>query len=216
VLTVGAAILLLAGAGGLLHAWHERQLERASEAVAEVQNAYLAAMGAQPGAFDFVEPANAEAAKATREEYATKFQEVADAHSGEPAAAAARLEAAGVLMALGRQDEALAAWRRAAEDAPRGSALEALARIRLARELEARGDAAGAAREFERAGEISSYPGRVLARADAARCHADAGNVARALELFAQVEKEKDVELPHYLAARLRELRDRQGAGTGG
>ncbi len=210
VLSVLGGVLLVAAGGGALQAWRNQQSLGASAEVAQVQNAYLDAMGAQSGAFEFVEPANAEAAKATREEFAAKFLEVADRQTGTAGGVAARLEAATLLNALGKPDQALEAWRKAAREAPSGTLVEALARIRLARALEASGDPAAAAAEFEQAGQVADYPGRVVALADAARSYADAGNVAKALALFAALESEKG-ELPHYISARLRELRVQEG-----
>ena len=212
VLALTAAVLLTAAALGGYQTWRSHREADASAEVAAISADYLGAMGAKPGQLDIPEPANAEAAAATRREYATRLAEAAERLGGTRAAVAARMQAGQLHAELGEQEAALAAWRAAAEAAPRGSALEALARVRLGAGLEAAGDAAGAAEAYLAAGRVADFPGRVLALGDAARCLADAGQNDRALEVFGGLSDEEVDKLPVHVAARLRELRIRSAA----
>jgi len=207
-----AAILVSSAAFGGYRTWRTHQEANASAEVAAIAADFLGAMGAKPGQLDIPEPANAEAAAATRREYATRLSEAADRLSGTRAAVTARLQAGQLHADLGDQDAALAAWRSAAEAAPRGSALEALARVRLGTGLEAAGDAAAAAEAYLAAGRVADFPGRILALGDAARSFADAGQNERALEVFGALSEEEVDKLPVYVSARLTELRIRSAA----
>ena len=209
VLSATAAILLTAAALGGYLTWRSHQEADASAEVAAISADYLGAMGAKPGQLDIPEPANAEAAAETRREYAKRLTEAADRLAGTRAAVTARLQAGQLHAELGEQDAALAAWRAAADAAPRGSALESLARVRLGAGLEAAGDPAGAAEAYLAAGGVADFPGRVLALGDAARCFADAGQNERALEVFGGLSKEDVEKLPVHVSARLTELRIR-------
>jgi tetratricopeptide (TPR) repeat protein len=217
VLASTGAVLLLAAAVGGYQTWRSHQEAKASAEVAAISADYLAAMGAKPGTIEILEPANAEAAAATRREYATRLGEAADRLSGTRAAVTARLQAGQLHAELGEREAALAAWRAAAESAPRGTALEALAQARLGAGLESGGDPAGAAEAYLAAGRIADFPGRALALGDAARCFADAGQTDRALEVFGGLTEAEVEELPVYVAARLEELRiqkNRAGAAA--
>jgi tetratricopeptide (TPR) repeat protein len=215
VLAGTGAVLLLAAAVGGYQTWRNRQEATASAEVAAISADYLAAMGAKPGTTEILEPANAEAAAATRREYATRLAEAADRLAGTRAAVTARLQAGQLYAELGERDAALAAWRAAAKSAPRGTALEALAQARLGAGLESGGDPAAAAEAYLAAGRSEDFPGRVLALGDAARCFADAGQAERALEVFAGLTEAEGKELPVHVAARLEELRIRaQRAGA--
>lgn len=203
-------VLVLAGAAGAsLYRWHaERTASEASRAVAEVQSAYLDAMGAEPGAVEVSDPEDPEKAAEVRAEYAKRFAEVADAHAGTAAGVSARLEQGRLHDALGEPEAAVAAWRKAAEEAPADTALEALARVQLARGLESQGRWEEAAAEHERAGAIEDFPVRAHALAHAARCWANAGKPEQALEAFDRAESTSSAtELPTHIAARMRELR---------
>ena len=61
------AMLAVALALGILDSNREDSVRAAAESLASVQRTYRAAMGAEPGAVEIVEPANAEAALAARE-----------------------------------------------------------------------------------------------------------------------------------------------------
>ena len=214
VLAVLGVVLATAAAIGGTQALRARQEGAASAEVAGIQADYRRAMGAQVGQGEIPEPANAEAAAATRREYATRLVEAADRLAGTPAGVTARLQAGTLQAELGEGDAALATWRKAAEDAPADSVLAALAQTRLAAGLEAAGDPAGAAEAYLSAAEIAEFPGRVPALGDAARCFAQAGQTARALEIFAGLSEEEVAKLPVYVSARLAELRIRARPST--
>ena len=209
VLGVLGVVLATAAAIGGTQAWRTRQEGAASAEVASIQADYRRAMGAQAGQGEIPEPANAEAAAATRREYATRLAEAADRLAGTPAGVTARLQAGTLQAELGEAEAALATWRRAAEDAPADSVLAALAQARLAAGLETAGDPAGAAEAYLSAAEIAEFPGRLPALGDAARCFAQAGQTERALEIFTGLSEEEVAKLPVYVTARLMELRIR-------
>ena len=214
VLVILGSVLAGAAALGGYRAWDASREADASAAVAAIQADYLRAMGAAPGALEVPEPANAEAAAATRREFAARFREAAEQHDGTAAAVTARLQAGTLLDELGQPEEALAALRSALEAAPGGGTLEALARTRLAARLETGGDAAGAAAEYLAAGRTEDFPGRVLALGNAARAFADAGQQERALEVFGSLDEEEIRQLPPHVSARLAELRARSQAAA--
>jgi tetratricopeptide (TPR) repeat protein len=201
-----AAILGLAAALGGMR-WHFQRSElTASQALAEVQTDYLAAMGAQPGQLDVPEPANPETAKQVRVEHIERFQKVAAEHAGHLAAVQAWLEAGNLQQELGDLEAAQASWQKAADAAEQGSAVRALALSRLGSGLEAAGRWEDAARAHEEAAAIETYPLRFYALIDAARCWAEAGDRARAVALFDRVEAESPgLEIPEHVRARLRE-----------
>lgn len=203
------AAILFGSAGAGLYRWQqERSATSAASAVAEVQAGYRDALGAAPGSEESNAPGDPEEARRLRSEYARRFAEVADAHAGTAAAVSARLRAGALHEELGDLEQAVAAWRAAAEGAPEGTALEALARVHLARGLELQERWDEAAAEHERAGGIEAYPARAYALADAARCWANAGEPQRALAAFDRAETASaSAELPVHVAARMRELR---------
>ena len=213
VLAIVGALLAGAAAFGGFRAWSADREGDASAEIAMIQAEYLEAMGATRGALDVPEPANAEAAAATRREFATRFREAAERRRGTAAAVAAWLQAGDLLEAVGDREGAVAAWRAASEVGPEGSALQALARTQLAAGLEAGGDSAAAAAEYLAAGQIADFPGRILALGDAARCFADAGETERALEVFGGITAEDSRKIPPHVTARLAELRVRAQAG---
>lgn len=210
VLAVLAAILVGAAAVGGYRAWRADREAKASAEVAALETEYLRAMGAEPGRIQIPELANEAAAAETRREYAVRLSDASERLSGTRAGVTARMRAGQLRAELGEPDAALADWRAAADAAPDGSALEALARTRVGAGLEAGGDAAAAAEEYAAAGRVAGFPGRVLALADAARCFADAGQTERALEIFRGFTDEEIQQLPVHVAARLRELAIRQ------
>jgi hypothetical protein len=209
---LGMVLALAAGIGGFRAFRADRELD-ASARVALIQAEYLRAMGAPAGSLDVPEPANAEAAAATRREFAVRFREAAEQESGTAAAVTAWLQAGDLLEAVADREGALAAWRAASENAPGGSALQALARTKLAGGLETGGDPAAAAAEYLAAGQIADFPGRIRALGDAARCFADAGQAERALEVFGGIDAEDAKQLPPHVSARLAELRVRSQSG---
>ncbi len=208
VLALLGAILLGAA---LYSGWdwgRDRRELRASAAVAGVQSAYLSAMGAAPGSFEVVEPANPETGRQVRREFVDRFLEVAEEHAGTASAVAARMEVATLQDQAGDPEAALESWRRAASEAKARSVLQGLALLRLARALESqsRFEEAGAA--HEQAGAIENLPTRHQALGDAARCYAEAGEVERALAIFERIETEApDAVLPAHTRVRLLALR---------
>ena len=217
VLGLLVAILLVAASISLFEWTRDRRETRASAAVARVQVAYLSAMGAPPGSFELVEPANPETGRRVRREFVAQFIEVADEHAGTASAVSARMEAAALQDQAGDQEAALESWRRAADEAKGESALQGLALVRLARALESRSRWEEAGIAHQEAGEIEEMPTRYQALGDAARCFAEAGDVERALAIFERIETEApDAVLPAHTKARLLELRAASRRGVGG
>lgn len=215
VLALLGAILVTAAVYAVWDWGRDRSEMRASAAVARVQNAYLSAMGASPGSFEVVEPANPETGRQVRREFVVQFLEVAEEHAGTASAVAARMEAAALQDQAGDPEAALESWRRAATEAKDRSALRGLALVRLARALESRSRWEEAGGAHEEAGGIEKMPTRHQALGDAARCFAEAGEVERALAIFERIESEApDLVLPAYTRVRLLELRaaNRRGA----
>ena len=207
-LGVVAVILVVTGSLGLVRWLGERSQVQAAEAVAEVRAGFLQAMGAQPGAGSFAEPANPETARKAREEYAARFAEVGSQHADTAAGVEAWIEAGNLREQLGKPDEALEAWKSAAAAAPRGSPLRGLALERLAAGYENRGAWLDAATAHEEASAIESFPLRHYAMANAARCLAAGGDRERAVALADRVSTEApELELPDALRAKLEELR---------
>lgn len=211
-LLVSVAIGALLAAGGtweLLRSRAERRETEASNALDETQAAYLAAMGAEPGAIDLPELANPDAARQIREEYVEKFRGVAQAHPGTLPAALAWLEAADLLESQGNADASLESLQKALAEQPENARLAGLVHQRIAQLHEDGGKPAEAAAEHEAAGELAGYPLRYFALADAARCYAQAGQADRALALLERIENEakEDFPLPAETRNLLRELR---------
>jgi tetratricopeptide (TPR) repeat protein len=200
-------VLLLAAAVGFADWYRDRSLDRAAAAVADVQAEYLRAMGARPGTYEIVEPANPETGRRVRAEYVDRFLAVAEAHAGTAAAVSALLEAGTLQEEMGDPEAALATWERAQQQAEPGSALRGLAGVRLARGLEQQGRWAEAAAAHEEAGSIASLPTRALALADAARCYAEAGEREKAVAVYERLLALEDAPPPpDHVKARLEEL----------
>ncbi|HEY8154166.1 MAG TPA: tetratricopeptide repeat protein [Myxococcota bacterium] len=207
-------VLATGGAWELLRSRAERRAGEASDALDQTQMAYLAAMGAEPGAIDLPELANPEAARQIREEYLEKFRGVAEAHPGTLPAALAWLEVADLQQKQGDADAGLESLRNALAEQPTNPRIAGLVHQRIAQALEDRGELAQAAAEHEAAGDLAGFPLRYYALADAARCYAQAGQPERALSLLERVESEAQEEapLPADLRGLLRELRASQAA----
>lgn len=213
VLIAFGALLALAAGIGFAREQRAGSTARAEAATAGVYDAYLLAMGAQRGDREAPEPANPELARRTRAEYAAKLLEAAAEYPGTPAATNTRLLAAGLLEQSENAAGAEAARKLAAEDAPQGTPVAAIAWSRWAVVLENKGDLPAAAEAFEKAAEIES-PGQVLALGDAARCYAQLGEDAKALALFERAEKLGAEVLPLHVRQRLLELRAAQARAT--
>jgi tetratricopeptide (TPR) repeat protein len=209
VLAAIGGVLLAAALTGGVRALKTRSAEAAEAEVSRAWEGYLTAMGARTGASEVPEPANAELGRKTRSEFAAKLLAASDAHDGSAAAVVGRLQAAELLEQNGDAEGAFAARERAAKSAPSGSGAAAIAWSRYGVALETKGNLEAAAQAFETAGEIDS-PGRALALADAARCHAQLGNRDRALALFERAEKAGIDGVPVHVRQRLLELRGAQ------
>ena len=165
VLSVLGVVLVVAGLVGLLQWQGARSARAASTAVADIQAAYYAAMGAEPGTGQIVEPANPETGRRVRTETIDKLLKAADEHDGTAAAISALLSAAELQFETEDAEAGLATLRRAADAAPGGSALRGLALSKLGRALEVRGEWAEAAAAHEKAADIEDLPTRALALA---------------------------------------------------
>lgn len=211
-LTVAAVVVLAVAAGADLYRGHRaRTSDRAAEALAEVRGEYLAAMGAEPGALFFAEPANPEVGRKVRESFVGRFTEVGEAHAGTAAGALAMLEAGNLHAELGAPHLALDAWQAGLDSVEPGTPLAALLEERVARAREDAGEWSAAAEAHERAGRIAEYPGRWEALANAARCRIESGEPDAALALFAELETAAVLDqVPAHTVARLRELRARR------
>jgi tetratricopeptide (TPR) repeat protein len=205
---VGGGILLLLAVAWGLESWSgasEAAEQEAAAQLAETRAAYRVAMGGDPTSLEVPELANPEAARAIRQEYAARFRELAEANPGTVAATLAQLEALDLEspepeVAVERLTQVLART-------PRSGSLRAVVLERLGLALEAAGRFDEAAARYESAGEISAFPLRSFALADAARCRAQAGQPGRALALYDRIETEfPDVTLPEYHRALRREL----------
>lgn len=207
VLAVLGAVLLIAALAGGLHTWQGRRESTATTALEAARTAYLEAMGASPLAVEIPEPANPETGRRARSEFAERFAQVAEAHSGTAAGLLARLEAGDLRSQLGETEAALEAWRLAGSAADTDSALRALAFERIAEVEEQAGRFAEAAAAWTEAGEVDGYPLRHTALAHAARCWLEAGETEQARALHQRIQTEApEVRLPEHVAARLREL----------
>ncbi len=207
ILAVGGAIVVLAAGYAFALSRAESTRVEASAALGAVQADFRRAMGASPEDVIVPEPANPETARKVREEYLTRFAEVADEHEGTAGGALAALEAGSLEQALGRDDAAVTAWSEAANTLGSDDALRALLELRVAAVHEEAGRWTEAGEAFERAADIQSFPMRQTARAEAARCFAEAGDVDRALAAYEQIQREDpDAFLPEHVEARLREL----------
>ncbi|MEM9176528.1 MAG: tetratricopeptide repeat protein [Myxococcota bacterium] len=207
ILGVIAAILVLAGGVGVYLQGVEATRDEAADALAIVTSQYRQAMGADPIGGPIPEPANPEIAERTRAEFAERFAGVAAQHAGSTAAAVAWLETGHLQTQLGRLEAAAESFARARDEA-KGSAIEALGSLRLAGLAEDRGDYAVAAESYERAASVAAYPLRANALAQATRCWASAGDTAKALAVYQQLEaSEEDGNVAPQVKSLVAELR---------
>lgn len=211
ILGTGAAIILIAASYALITSTHEATLEDASAALSAVQSDYRKAMGASPDDVEVSEPANPETARRVREEYVERFRSVVSEHPGTAGALLAGLEIGLLEQALGRPENALATWLQTAEAAGPDDPIGALVALRVAAAYESEARWVEAGEAFERAADVERFPLRHSARADAARCYAEGGEIDRALTAFARVKAEDpDGFLPEHLRAQLLELQAAQ------
>jgi predicted negative regulator of RcsB-dependent stress response len=214
VIALGGSILLAAAVYSGWVAWRSSHEDRASFALASIERDYLKAMGAPPGATEITEPANPETAKAVRQEFAQKLLSMADENPGTAASTVARLTAGDLLAAGGDPQKALEAWQGALAGVGRNQMLRGIVLRRVATGLEAQSKWSEAAAAHLEAGELTGFPLRRWALADAARCFAEAGDMDRATATANRVENEGGAseELPPSLVAKLTEIRARGSA----
>ena len=182
------AVTVVAGGYALLTSSQETAQEAATAALGSAQSDYRKAMGAAPGDAEVIEPANPETARSVREEYISRFGEIVEQHSGTAGGALAALELGNLEETLGRSDEALGTWQAAAAEVGPEAPLGALIELRVAAAHEAAERWIEAGEAFERAASIETFPLRAGARADAARCFAEAGETERALSAFSRAQ----------------------------
>lgn len=205
-----AAVLVLAASVGLYLQHNASTRDEAADALAMATSQYRQAMGADPAGGPVPEPANPELGERTRSEFADRYIEIARAHPDTPTCALAWLEAGQLQMELNRPKEARESFQ-AARKAAGKLAIGALASVRLAELAEEQGDPATAAKEYEAAASLDSYPLRAEALADAARCWVAAGDPDRALADFQRLESEyPDAPIAPPIEAMIAELRVRQ------
>jgi predicted negative regulator of RcsB-dependent stress response len=207
---MGAALMILVTAGGygFVSSSRDGAREEASAALASVEGAYLQAMGGTLDSIAIDEPANPETGRRVREEYVARFEEVASEYPGTIEAQLAALEQGALQQAVGRNDDALATWQSALDASSEHASVRGLLFERIAGAQETAGRWADAAAAHEAASQIEGFPLRYLALVEAARCFVEAGNDARALELWTRLEAEApEHEAPPHIAARMTELR---------
>jgi tetratricopeptide (TPR) repeat protein len=213
-LVAAALVVVLAGAAGVAtYVSSQARAERtASDALDIVHSAYLRAMGASPGDLDVPELANPTAAKQIREEYATKYGEIADDYAGTVAGVLARLEQGNLSEAGGDLEGSIQIWRDTLAGLSGSRKLEAIVHQRIGQAYEDVDQWLSAAEAHEAAAQIESYPLRYWAMADAARCFAQAGERDRARSLAARLDLEApSLRLPDHVRTMLRELRNDPG-----
>lgn len=210
-------VVLLVVAGGVqtYRSQSREAVREASNALAQVRDAYLVAMGANPGSFEIPELANPEAQSGVRQEFSKRFIEVAESNAGTVQGALAWLEAGILLGEIGENAAAVEAWRKGLEAAPAAAPVRGMLLVRIAGEEEDRGRWIEAAETHAQAADLEQYPLRFWAMTDAARCFDRAGNSERALALLERVDADApSLQLPGYLRERLNELRAGQASNV--
>jgi len=181
--------------------------QEASRALAETQNAYLVAMGAGPGVLDVPELASPAAAARIRAEYTERFTAVADAHPGTVSGALARLEVAQLALAGEDATAGVALYEQILADGTPNSRLRGIVLQQLAQGLESAERWGEAGARHEEAANLSEYPLRHWALADAARCFHAAGETDKARALFDRLDVDApDLRLPDHQRALKREV----------
>ncbi len=210
---LAALVLIGVGAYAGWRAWRGSQEDAAATAFGAAEREYLSSMGAEPGSFEFAEPANPETAKQNRTAAVDRFLAVAKQYDGDPAATQARIQAGGLLLEVGQPERAIEVWKDALPGAGRESDLRGLIQERIAHAHESLRQWKEAADAYAAAAEVPDYPLHAFALANAARCYAEAGDAEHALTFANRVQAEApSAELPPYLSARLQEIRAGQTA----
>jgi hypothetical protein len=204
-----AALLAVAGLVTWLVSARESSEKEASADLAQTRADYLSAMGAEAGAIEAPELANPAAAAEIQAEYEKRYGELAAEHPGTVAGTLAQIERAGLVARdASRTDEAVGLLEQAVVDAPSRGAVRGIALQRLAQQLEAAERWAEAAERHEASSQLSGYPLRHWALADAARCRAMAGEADAARALYDRLDREApDLPLDDVQKALRLELR---------
>lgn len=212
ILAVVVVVLVVAGVVGLTRESFDAGAEESATALARVQHDYRVAMGGTPGSIEIPEPANPDTARRIRREAIADYEAVAAEYAGTSAGALALLEAGKLQQQLDDNAGALASFTRGLESVDDDDTIGAFLLARIASVHEVEGRYAEAADAYERAASVPGYALRYDALADAARCHALAGDADRALAIGERLRAEApDVQIPPYLEARLAELRRTAG-----
>jgi tetratricopeptide (TPR) repeat protein len=200
--------LLIAAAVGSYVASSRSDDEReAGIALAQVRGDYLTAMGASPGSLDVPELANPDAARRIREEYAGRFEAVAEAHPDTVSGALARLEVARLALDAGDVEGALAVYDEILSGDVRNDRLRGVVLQGAAQALESAGRWQEAAQRHGEAAALEDYPLRDWALADHARTLAAAGDRGAALEAYRTLDtRAPDLRLPSHLRMQKQEL----------
>jgi predicted negative regulator of RcsB-dependent stress response len=202
-----AAILLIGAGYAIWDYTTGRAEDAAATALARARTDYVTSMGGTPGAAEVAEPANPETASQARTAYAARLAEIVQEHPGTDSAVLARVARGDVLRDAGNADGALEEWKAslaaAASDALRGVILERVAAVH-----EGNARSAEAAAAHLEAADLTGYPLRYFALADAARCLADAGRNEEASAAYDRLRSEApDFRVPPHIEARLQELK---------
>jgi tetratricopeptide (TPR) repeat protein len=215
VLAVFGAVLLLAAAIGGYRAWSHARADRASAALARVQDDLVVALGGKLSDAVAPEPANPETARTVRTEFTDRYLAVAQEWEGTETAALALLEAGQLQQKLGNRDRALELWTQAAASASQSAPAYGVIQSRIGHLQEDAGDLEAAARAHELAAAVPGFPLHADALADAARAWAEAGKPDQALALFQRLKTEApEYQLAPHVEARLLELEARRGTAT--
>ena len=207
-LAIAAGILLAAGGWGYASTTSQETSSAADAALAAAQNEYRTAMGGQPGEMTIPEPANPEAARQIREEFAALFAQVGQDHLGTGPGAVAFLETGKIQQALGNAPAAIASYTTGLDSLPEADALRGFLWTRLGSVYEADGQWAEAAEVYAKAGALKGYAIRAGASASAIRSYIHAGQPSAALGLADQLQASAPgFVLAESLQAEVAELR---------
>jgi len=207
-LAIAAVVLLAAGGWGYVSATGQETSSAADAALGAAQNEYRVAMGGQPGEAAIPEPANPEAARQIREEFAARFAQVGQDHLGTGPGAVAFLEAGKIQQALGDAPAAIASYTTGLDSLPATDALRGFLWSRLGSVYEANDQWTEAADVYAKAGALKGYAIRAGASASAIRAYVHAGQPSAALALADQLQASApDFVLSESLQAEVAELR---------
>jgi tetratricopeptide (TPR) repeat protein len=203
------AILLVTAIYGFAVSGFDGSRDKASTEIAALKNEFRIAMGGSySGSMQIPEPANPETARATRQEYIERFQQLAEAHEGTEMGAQALFQIANLRSGLDDTAGAIESYQQALapysdDEAMRGIILERIALLH-----ESSGNLEAATQAHLGASEIPSYPLRYFALLNAARTQAEAGLDELAVANFDRVTQESpDLLIPEHTQAMLLELK---------